>query len=309
LLTALAPLAGKAIELACPRKEDFGETRAGVANIVLTKKCLASFSLPILLSTVVQGVEKVWLNDEACVGCSWGVVRKWIVAIVETANRILAIFGQKPRLFTHRTSPELLERVPRERPVLWSDQPRYTRRDFFGALRRQAKGALLSIIAEELSLNGEVPVEEKLPQRLPTSRRLLAQILPLLGKPTMPRIEVEGLPFASIEIASNCAACGLCARLCPTGALAFSIEDGNFVLNFTLLHCLDCGICSLICPTESVAFAEQIETADLIDPSPKALLSGELAQCIQCGIPCAKAENETLCFVCRKRREWQALAG
>jgi len=257
-------------------------------------------------------VEKVWLNDEACVGCSWGVVRKWIVAIVETANRILAIFGQKPRLFTHRTSPELLERVPRERPVLWSDQPRYTRRDFFGALRRQAKGALLSIISEKLSLNGEdnsLPVEDRLPQRLPASRQLLAKILPHLGKPTMPRIEADGLPFAPIEIASNCAACGLCARLCPTGALAFNSEDGHFVLNFTLLHCLDCGICSLICPTGSVAFAEQIETADLIDPSPKALLAGELAQCSQCGIPCAKAENETLCFVCRKRREWQALAG
>ena len=309
LLAVLAPLAGAAVELACSRKEPLAETRANVEHIVALKGCLGGLSLPFLLSAVAQGIKTVWLYDELCADCPLGSVQASMERTVGMANRLLTIFGQKRRVLTYRGSPELLTRKGLKRPVAQSDHPRYSRRDFFASLRRSAQEALAETIASSLSTLEESfsLAEEKLPQRVPLARRRLALVLPQLGSPAVNRFAANGLPFANITINDNCLACGLCGRLCPTGALTFASDEGQFAITFTAVNCLDCEICSLICPAQAVVFDQEIEIIHLVEKAPRVLLMGQLASCRGCGAPCVATDAELLCFVCRKRQEREVL--
>ncbi|MBC8263889.1 MAG: 4Fe-4S dicluster domain-containing protein [Anaerolineales bacterium] len=305
LLAVLAPLAGTAVELACERKEPLAETRANAEHIVALKGCLGSLSLPLLLSAVAQGIKTLWLYDEVCADCPLGSVQASMERTVGMANRLLTIFGQKRRVLTYRGSPELLAAKGLKRPVAQSDQPRYSRRDFFASLRRSAQGALAETIASSLSTLEETSslAEEKVPQRVPLARRRLARVLPQLGPPAVNRFAANGLPFANVAINDDCLACGLCGRFCPTGALTFASDEEQFAITFTAVNCLDCEICSLICPAQAVVFDQEIETIHLVESAPRVLLVGQLASCQGCGAPCAATDAEPLCFVCRKRRE------
>jgi len=317
LLEVLGLLSDDRVELACGRKDSLALTRAEVTYVVEVKPCLAILSLPTFLAAVAQRTAmdrsghtgRLWLNDEPCADCPIGSVQSEVRRMVETANRLLAAFGQGPCFFTYSGSPDLLAGEPQERPVVQGDLPRYSRRGFFDSLRRQAQGALVSVVAESLPAESRPAVEDKLPHRLPPGRRSLARVLTRLGQPTVERIETTGLPLAAVSIEGDCTACSLCARFCPSGALAFAADEGHFVINFTAVNCLGCTICSLICPTRAVAFEPEVETRQLVKGAPRTLRAGELAPCQGCGVPCAAGDDEPLCFVCRQRQEQSWLTG
>lgn len=317
LLEVLGLLSNGRVEWACGRKDNLALTRAEVSYVVEVKPCLAILSLPTLLAAVAQRTAKdrsgytgrLWLNDEPCLDCPIGSVQSEVRRIAETANRLLAAFGQGPCFFTYRGSPELLAREPQERPVVQGDLPRYSRRGFFDSLRRQAQGALVSVVTKSLPVETPLAVEDKLLHRLPPGRRSLARVLTRLGQPTAERIETTGLPFAAVSIEGHCTACNLCARFCPSGALAFASDEGHFVINFTTVNCLSCTICSLICPTEALVFEPEVETKQLVEDTLQTLRAGKLAPCQGCGVPCAAEDDEPLCFVCRQRQEQSWLTG
>lgn len=323
LLTVLASLTDGHLELVCPRQTE-GVSRVETTHIVQTKRCLAALSLPLLLDiaaqsdSVQQGKEKeasgprqIWLNDQLCVQCPLGAVHAYIDQTVGLANYLLSIFGRQASFFTYQRQPEMLGE-PRERSVVQGDEPRYSRRDFFGSLRQTARETAAVVLIETLSQpqeEGPLPVEKRLPHRLPPGRRHLRRALAKLGEPAVAKVPAKSLPLAAVEIGEDCSACGLCARFCPTSALTFAADEAHFVLNFTALDCLDCAICSLICPEGTVTFADQVETHLLVDPSPKPLLAGQLISCTRCGTLVAARGDEAPCFVCRRRPAGFSLVG
>ncbi|NLJ56912.1 MAG: 4Fe-4S binding protein, partial [Firmicutes bacterium] len=50
--------------------------------------------------------------------------------------------------------------------------------------------------------------------------------------------------------AENCRACGLCARMCPTGAIIKDEEKRVYWIDWE--KCVDCGLCARECPFEAV---------------------------------------------------------
>lgn len=307
----LASLSDGRVELACGRKDRLALTRAEVSYVVEVKPCLAALSMPTLLAAVVLRTASdpagrtgvLWLNDEPCVDCPIGSVQGDVQRTAEEANRLLAVFGLGPSVFTYRGSPESLAREPQERLVVQGDLPRYSRRSFFGSLRSQTLRALASVVAESRQEEPLPAVEDKLPQRLPKGRRTLARVLTWPGPPAVGRIDTTGLPFGAVRIGEGCSACALCARFCPSGALAFAGNEGHFAIVFVAVHCLDCAICSLVCPAGVVVLEPEVEARQLVAGTPQTLWSGRLSPCQVCGIPCSAGHDEPLCFVCRRRQE------
>ena len=310
LLRVLGSLSDGRVEFACDRKDSLGLTRAEVSHVVEVKPCLATLSLPTLLAAAAQGIAndrsgsatRLWLNDEPCLDCPIGSVQSEIRRMVEATNRLLTAFGWEPSVFTYSGWPELLAGESQERPVVQGDLPRYTRRDFFSSMRRQAEGVLVSAMAENLPVETGPGVEHKLAYRVPPGHRSLARILTRLGQPVAERLDTAGLPFGAVSIGGDCTACGLCARFCPSGALTFVDDEEFFVINFTAVECLDCTLCSLICPADAVVFEPEVDPRQLA-AAPQTLRAGRLAPCHECGTLCTTEHDEPLCFVCRQRQE------
>jgi ferredoxin len=113
------------------------------------------------------------------------------------------------------------------------------------------------------------------------------------------------LPIVDLAIdPSRCSACGLCARFCPTGALAFVQNEDQFGLLLQSRLCLGqaCDICRLACPEEAVSTSPVSPAIDLLKKKPRPLLKGDLTTCQKCGQPIAmRTEHPTLCFACRPK--------
>jgi TorA maturation chaperone TorD/Fe-S-cluster-containing hydrogenase component 2 len=84
----------------------------------------------------------------------------------------------------------------------------------------------------------------------------------------------------TVAVRSMCTLCGLCARLCPRGALQLTHDEGEVCLLFDLVSCNGCAACQQWCPEGAVTVA----------PSPPAegqcvLMRSPLVTCSGCGRP------------------------
>lgn len=72
------------------------------------------------------------------------------------------------------------------------------------------------------------------------SERDRGMIYPVAGR--------NGLNFAT----SRCSSCGLCAYVCPTGAVSTCDTENGYIRRFDLSKCIFCGMCEGACPTQAI---------------------------------------------------------
>lgn len=319
LVQTAAMLPDEVLGLVCSQHNNPEDTPAPVSTVVRHKRCLASLSVSHLLELSDGGRRTLWLDDSVCADCPIGRVQPAIVQTVEAANQLLQAFGRPPAIYTSVGHPDRLENGSTPRRVIDGDRPELSRRGFFGALRQMGRRTAATLIAEGTAtllssdLSPEhtgrlVPVEQRLPHRIPASRDRLFRQLKRLGAPAEQIVETAGIPFADVAVdGSACSACGLCARFCPTGALSFATDEERFALYFRPVLCIDCGICAVACPEDAIRFGTRLPAAALVEVEPKLLVAGELTACVECGVPTAVLEEEAgqsgdgpRCYVCRQ---------
>jgi ferredoxin len=322
LAQTVRQLVPKPTGLACSIHPEPGLTDAPVAGVVRHQRCLGALSPEQLLGLSRDGERILWLDDTICDRCPIGEAQTIIVQSAAAANRLLEAAG-RPRAI-HVQSAEDSQRAdhPEQRPVLNGMQPRLSRRGLFGALGQFAKEKATEAadFLPDPEPEGPVPVEERLPYRVPRSReRLLARMAHLLspeepaeGTSRSASVPVHDIPFAQVSVAADaCSGCGLCARFCPTGALAFHGEllgigrsedhPEPFALSFRAAICIDCGICAIACPDDAIRFGEELPVEDLISDDYHELIRGELIPCASCGALTARrpTDEQALCYACR----------
>lgn len=291
ILRSISEAPAGALEFACQRKSDPGVTRCGAAAVILLP-CLARLSLATL-AAASRGA--VWLDDEGCQDCPLGSVRYHYLGLVTAVNRALGLSGTAA-IHTYRLRQEGLANSAATALVLDPERPAYSRRDFFGALRREAARGLLGILNR--------PGDANAPAALALGREERALLVSLLAEVFFAGKEqdLSGLPFGSLAISAQCEACGLCAKQCPTGALGLKKDARQFVLSFTSAECLGtaCRACQLICPAGAAKVSSLAEARELQPGTTVPLLSGKLADCAVCGEKFAAREGEGLCHICRQ---------
>lgn len=122
----------------------------------------------------------------------------------------------------------------------------------------------------------------------------LTALMHQIGLPNAGVIEGEQVPFGWLEAdAAKCSSCGLCADICPTGALEF-IGQADTELRFRHDHCVACGRCVRHCPEQCLSLTRRLDLARW-DLPPVVLQSSVMLRCAQCGAPVApRATIETL---------------
>ena len=102
--------------------------------------------------------------------------------------------------------------------------------------------------------------------------------------------------------AQHCSACGLCACFCPTGALQFVQESGQFDLRFQAAACIDCAICVAACPEAAVQMGACVALAAIVRDEVVSCVSGDIGTCVLCGVATrTEVEGQAVrCHACRQ---------
>ena len=97
----------------------------------------------------------------------------------------------------------------------------------------------------------------------------------------------DGAPFGRVSFdADGCTMCGLCAGVCPTGAIRFDQGAVAASLELDRSACVGCGHCAAICP-EGVLSVERGVDLEELGRGAEPLKRSPVARCRRCGEPVA----------------------
>lgn len=278
-----------------PRRIECWKVRESFSgHTALRAPCLGGIGIELLLEWLalpddrpIQFVDRGW-----CGKCQAGGATHPSLALIEEAGRILDACGQDASERISLVSEPLpLQLMPEAIPEP-ATQEKIGRRAFFRRFAAEAAKAIPAPppAAPRQRRDSDLP--------LPKRERTLAALTAMTRQP------VERLPAAvlpGLTLAAHCDHLGVCAGMCPTGALRIYEEDGHAGAAFEPRDCVVCGLCSQACP------ARAIEVQPAGPPDSKAaghvLTCFPLVSCENCLTPFAATRSDTLCPACRRSRQ------
>lgn len=91
--------------------------------------------------------------------------------------------------------------------------------------------------------------------------------------------------YPEVRVAEHCDLSGLCAAVCPGGALALrrDSEVGQVTLEYTAAFCVDCGLCQSACPNHALQWRPAGAADIALAPGAQILKTTALKSCVDCG--------------------------
>ena len=260
-------------------------------HTALRVPCLGGIGIEQVLEWLARPGEKAiqFVDRGWCRECRAGGDPHPVQALIAEARRILAACGRDtPQRISLVREPLPLRLMPETIPEP-ATQDRLGRRAFF---RRFA-------VAVAQTLQAPPPA---VPRRrrgsdfpLPKRQRALAALASMTQRP------VERLPAAvlpGLTLQKDCDHLGVCAGMCPTGALYAYEDDGHAGIGFEPRDCVACGLCAQACPARAIAVRP---TGEPGQAAARILSRWPLVACTNCLTPFA-AGGATLCPACRRNR-------
>ncbi len=275
----------RAVELACARPGAAENGPADATTVIRTGGCLAALGPAVYVWLLASGVQQISVRLDACSECSIGQVQTQIrgtLARVRQLTRSDRLVDLDVRCLDWQA-----------RSVVSTDNPPISRRDLLRVFAAEAP----KLAARALPFENGSAATGKTP---PPERRRLLHALSRFEGATIP--PDNGLGLVRLEVRDNCTACGVCARICPTGALTFQAGTSDFRLNWSASACTDCGMCLDVCQQDALRRAGTPTVDELVASEAVSLRAGALRECVRCHAKYAGNSGGRLCPTCHFRK-------
>jgi ferredoxin len=282
----------RTVELTCGFHPDPENGPPEADAVIGTDGCLAALGPSAYLGLLALGTSRVIVRLDACPACAMKA-QEGIKRAIAAARHLVPI-GDAPWVTT------VTEHGGNEwtrRPVYSSQAPPLSRRDLFRLLAMDGPAAAVR------TLTMETPSGEKAP---PRERQRLLNCLrqPLLSsRLALETVLIDSIPSARLAVDESCTACGVCATVCPTGALRLTVTGTTYRLTVLTAQCTDCGICLDVCVPQALRREGPPTLADFLAEEPILLREGVLHRCRKCGTRFAGETSSGLCPLCDFRQQ------
>jgi formate hydrogenlyase subunit 6/NADH:ubiquinone oxidoreductase subunit I len=239
--------------------------------------CLSRIEESLVCACMVAGARAINLIRSECKGCSREQGIATVEIVKETVDALVAAWDLRHQIvLTDLIPPDVyLEDDAKNADSLQE----LSRREFFTALKRNAKLTATLGVASTLGGNGEeleqtgamaacpvhVMSDGTLPHFVPNRRERLLDQLDILGHPTVETIDTR--LWGHIRLDDNrCSSCRMCATFCPTGAICkFDDADGSFGIEHYMADCVHCRLCEDICPKHAISCVTTVPIKELVE--------------------------------------------
>jgi formate hydrogenlyase subunit 6/NADH:ubiquinone oxidoreductase subunit I len=260
----------------------------------LPVSCLGGVSENVIIGAALLGFDQVSLVTGICSECRLEQGEKLLSRSVACAKAVLEGMALLENIAIAVVQEPGERETVRSRREIFSSLARRMRDHaaFFG---HRTERAIRERVSRELGREDQ--------RATPSPRRELLRELLDRGCRANPGAVVyrREFPWGRIRVREGeCSACGVCARVCPTGAICEEAEKGSrYRLHFDASACTNCGLCQEACPL--IEFDERFALADITGGQSRIVASVELSSCVVCGevIP---AGGREACSTCAKRQ-------
>lgn len=241
-------------------------------------ECLGRVDEALLADLAVEGAREVVLIHGDCERCEHKRGRACAEAVVETAEKLLEIWGSPMTVrFSGKlpaSAKKMADHDSGRRAVLAESAALAVRAgavvaetavaEALGDAGNANAGAAPAADARDVGRYLKVMDDGTLPHFIPDRRERLLDSLAALGEPEDVMVDTRLWGHVVIDT-DACASCQMCAVFCPTGALAkFTDADGTFGVEHRPSDCAKCRSCEAICPAHAIEISEEVFAVDLM---------------------------------------------
>lgn len=274
--------------------------RADVISVnEIRVRCLGPISENVFVGAALAGISEVILARGSCSRCHWGSAEGLFSDSIRNAIEIARVLGVQEFSVrvVDRDSAAAAAVGRREMFSGVAHRFRFRGRE---AARHDAWSDATTELPGKIQWSGGSVKGSK-------RRRLLKRIVSDAGwgervgepydvEPSRNRARIAG---------DRCRACGICAAVCPTGAIQGARDGDDYVLTLMSSECTNCSLCKEACPENAIDLDGSFDPAGLFAHGAATVARIRVGWCAICGdeIP---SGGGSVCATCDKRQQFTA---
>jgi ferredoxin len=195
-----------------------------------------------------------------------------------------------------------VRRIPLQPPIRkFAARENGSRREFLHAIGKKTTDVMAATLPQtEQKATPPVPANRQEKSTSHKHTKLMALLRTLtensLNQPLF--IPADEALFAEISINSSCTACGVCAAICPTGALKMSKNNESICISFHAGTCVGCGICAAVCRPSAIERSETVLLERMLAESEVKVFTATRRECRICRLDFTGQGVDGICPLC-----------
>lgn len=291
----------------------------GAAEVDLIVSCLSRLTEVLLLEPVRMGISGIEILRPSCDHCPSAKASPQLEKVVQQTRYLYELIGIRNVL--HVTRCAFSPPRPKTRaPASGGSEPKtLSRRELFKSIGVKAAGiAVDSIptIEQKDKGNGGVFREAIQNRHENLKRTLLSESIKgfVSKNPLSPPfskggkggfdVSLKDAMLAEVEVTAKCTGCGVCVKLCPTGAITQRWAEDYFYLNFRPDLCTNCHVCEKTCMYKALKIEDTVSLNLLLEQKSVMLFEAKKKICAVCKNNFIGEDSDT-CLLCINRHKKQ----
>jgi ferredoxin len=181
-----------------------------------------------------------------------------------------------------------------------------SRREFLQALRNKTTVVMTAALPQGQKKAGSlVPAYREQKPENHKRTNLLASLRTLTEKSQNQPLYIPSSESLIADISFNyhCTACGVCAAVCPTGALKLTKNTETISISFHAGSCVGCGICAAVCRSSAIESGETVLLNTMLNQNDVNVFTTTRRECRICRLDFTGQDVGGVCPLCVHRSQ------